>query len=217
MLAGIVAVSGLLAPPPDSGGIPEDAIYYTSFKDGVYWDGADTTLGALWISDPNWGAWESATVIPGTGLQNTGSDGPYDGDPSLDPSLIAALKASGTTIVLGFVLEADGNARFDLFKDDYNVEFFATAAAGGSSFFQAGGTFADSSLSLTAGTHKLAATVTTTKIVISIDGETAVPATHSNTLTDVTSFGLGITHGVLDTVLFLPPQADADLPALSAL
>lgn len=220
MIPGIVAASAWSA--PDSGGgpivMPEDAIYFTSFKNGTYWNGGTTTLGAVWISDPNWGTWDSsATLVPALGLQNTSSDGAFDSDPSLDPSLIAALKASGTTIVLDFTLETSGNVRFDLFKDDYSVEFFAEVAHLGSNYIQAGAVFADSVTSLAAGPHRAAMTITSTKIAISVDGETTVAATHTAVLADVNSFGLGVTLGVLDVVMFLPPRADADLPDLSTL
>lgn len=215
MIPGVVAAAGV-ALPASGGDIPAGAIYYTSFKDGVYWDGADSTLLDMWFSDPTWGVWVEATVVPGTGLRNTASDDPYDSDPSLVSSLIPALTTSGTTIVMDVTLNSGGNARFDFFKSDYSVEFFVSLPSGGTSFID-GTVHVDSPHSMSIGHHKVAVTITGTKAVISVDGETAVSGAHATTLSAVTSFAVGVTLGVIDTVLFLPPQADADLPALSSL
>lgn len=197
---------------------------YADYQNGVYQlDGADVPIDSFLTEVAGWGT-ADLTVTPGEGLVNPPN---ASNAPAAEPGLAARLLASGFTARFDWFAVDDGQvSQFDVYLanvgvdgvDDYTYQW-------DSAFNHHGGTTDHCFLSLpsgltsfpqmVAGENRVAFTWDSRGVHFSINGGATVGTDDPLDLSLVNLIGLSLTDGTLRGIGFYPPQADADLPAIS--
>lgn len=196
------------------------------FKNGRYWgSGAETTAGALFVENANWGDFDPASIVAASGL---GSDD-STALPTVAHSFLGTLLTTGFTAVItsGLTVNASTNASHYVTATDlpgynnlYNAAFVAGAGdTNGRIVTSVGQT--DTATVAIAATLKSAITVNFTTSAACLDGGTVVTqasASPGTPLTDIcleADFSTGFP-AYMELLAIYTPQPDADLPTLSA-
>jgi hypothetical protein len=204
----------------DPGGLPEGAIAYADFKDGIYFYGGNE-LDDFLVEDTNWGSFDPLTAVEsGVGLTSTTSPSPV-----LAPALAAELLASGFTAVIVWTNAPNCDLFFECTDlPGYTVETAILPDHTGFTQLKQLGTATELNMDydVVAESQNRAALSFdflggATTMSLSVNGNpvgnlaAAAGAPHEHIAMML------LNAGVLESVVFYPLQIDAALPSLSAL
>jgi hypothetical protein len=203
--AGSIVVDGEVVEP----------LIFLDFKNGVYTtEGVPSALGTVLVEDTDFGDWNPARVVGGTGLVGNNDVAPVLAGDTLD------LITAGSTIVAYFT-GTDGAFRFELVdSSDYNTYYSYKGEFGDGLFGRIDDAIDNVTMDeLANGYHKIALTMIEGKIALSTDGAVVVAIDPAAAWSPpVAIMNMIVAPGItLETIGLYPPQDDADLPGLSAL
>ena len=211
-------VAELNAEPAGPAWLSEGAVWYADFENANYYrDGsADKALADMLTTNAEWGAYNPASLQAGVGLVDS------DGVPLVMPVILSPGDLfDGFTAVAEFDIANNGDARLVLAVADtvgWVQEFSATYGRSSNPRLytaDTGITAAGGSI-LSVGPHRAAFTYQPGGVATSYDGGSVTNVTDA-IAREVDTIGLTLAYATLRRLWFLPIQANANLPALSAL
>jgi hypothetical protein len=188
------------------------------FQNGVYTvNGGAVALTDLTAQDsPNWNSYNPADVVPGSGYPSLGAG----------PILIGAAREAvlaGATVVWDFVCDND-LMKVEIFEDSFtnNYQWVITNTTTLSRLrYVDADNFYDSPVTVGDGHHKLAFTQLYATMAMSVDGNTVEVLSSAAATPAPGIVGLYLDGGsaasFVRSIHIMPPQDDADLPALSSI
>ena len=203
--------------------LPSGALAFVDFQNGHYYAGGAEVadLTTIFGTDAGFGTTFSVDDVSASGLS-------FSSHPSfLGALLLDVLGADGSTSLFEVTTSDSGACEIALDtadSSDYNFELLAlaeTAGVGASTFYNGASSIPALSNNTDNTPHainRVAMTISPTKLAMSVNGETAetavpVDGTYVSLAAAIVFGGWGFLH----SITVYPPQADADLPALSAL
>jgi hypothetical protein len=219
MLVGAVAsaVAGASVGEDVPEWLPEGAVAFLGFADDVYYDGTVVDHPDMIVESGNWGVWDPETeIVADEGM--TGDGGLLTGD-VLVPVLAGATYVADLYLAEGHFFSMNW-ADFPNWNTNWTLTVQAISLPPKLSDGSLSLWYPDSeAAALANGAHKIALTVTPTKLSFSIDGGAVVTGSPSTPTPLWNGLGVGgLEEGsYLRSLTIYDPQADAALPGLSDL
>lgn len=211
---------------------------YADFVNGNYWgNGAETTAGALFEHNANWGDWNSACIQSGLGLAPTDNTGNNNCWPQIVSTFYGVLLTSGATFVTtGSAPDITGSEQYDFEADLWDDPGFTAQAGAFATQYFNGQVIPGTAVQLYNGldsrsdapilpninNNKLSYTVkATTPMSYSLNGASILSTSSGIQPNPWTNIGLAVNDygtlgvGYMTSVAIYAPQLDSDLSALS--
>lgn len=201
-------------------GLPAGAIAYADFKNGTYFYGGNA-LSDFLVQNEDWGTFDPASIVPGTGYVAPGAnEGPVLA-PALTSTLIAAQGFTATVDLIPGVSSGGTNnlqiimVDFPGFAQQITAELSDSATASASYVGDYNGQTNIDILSVDV-LHRVAVTLSATHLAASVDG--GIVATYAVADPFICNFiAFNVADGTWERMVIYPIKTDAELSALSAL
>lgn len=200
-----------------------EPLIFLDFKNGVYTaDGVTVTVADLLVQNTDYGTWNAATMINGSGAGGVGGSGAAA--PVFTGAALDLVLDGATTLTTLASTGVEDNFRYEMTDDlsDYNTYYYSQSGfvADQNLIGDGNGLHPDIiETALADGTHHIALTFIDGKISRSTDGTAIITINPAVVWTPVPAFmGFVIPIGMrVEQIGIYPAQPDGDLPTLSSI